>query len=738
MPAGWRAAVTRQHVNHMLTNENRGAGSQPARSLRGPRRPAHNLQYARIEAMRGVHLRWRHHPLPWLSAALFMVNAAVAWPLFRVEYLAQTGTVEGLIVSYARYARDHWPDWGWCRFWFDGVPFQNAYVPAAPLAAAALSYFGHLSAARAFHIVVAFMYCLGPVTLFWMTHRLTRSAGWSFCAGLICSLVSPSALLVPEIRRDLGSLFWDRRLHTMAVYGDNPHVASLALVPLAILALDVALERRRPVYYVAAALALAAVPLTNWPGAIVLACAVGAYGLCMPIPSRDPVPSRDRKGAVPGRLGTWARTAGVGALAYAMVIPWLPPSAIITTQSAVQGFDPAYRFNPHHLAYLAILAVCTWVLLRLLSAARAPGYLRFFLLFFFGMAAVTLGHYWFGLTLLAQPWRFHLAMEMGFTLSLVFTVRHLLQCRAATFAEWLRRPIAVAFAILCTFQFVQYGSYARRLIRGIDITQTSEYKTARWFGGHMPDSRVMVPGSTTFWLNAFTDTPQLEGCCLQSLPAQTIPIAIYGIDTDLTAENRAVESSLLWFKALGVRAVAVSGPRSTEVYKPFRHPQKFAGRWPVLWRDGDDVIYEVPWRDYSIAHAIEPGDVVARTPVHGVDTDPLIPYVAAIDRPDAPALQVRWPDNETIAITGNLRTGQIVSVQESWNAGWHAAVNGLPRRVFADKLGLMAVIPECAANCVIELRYDGGAEMRLARWISGAAITGSLVWILLGWGKRGW
>jgi hypothetical protein len=43
------------------------------------------------------------------------------------------------------------------------------------------------------------------------------------------------------------------------------------------------------------------------------------------------------------------------------------------------------------------------------------------------MAGITLGWYWLGVTLLAQPHRFHLAMEMGFTLSLVFAVRLLLQ-----------------------------------------------------------------------------------------------------------------------------------------------------------------------------------------------------------------------------------------------------------------------------------------------------------------------
>ena len=211
-------------------------------------------------------VRWRR-PVPWLSVALFLLNAAIAWRLYHVEYLSQTGSGESLTIAYARYARDHWPDLGWCRFWFGGLPFQNAYVPGLLLTSAAVSWIAHISAALAFHHVASVLYSLGPVTVSWLGYRLTRSASWSFYAGLAYSLISPSAFLAPEIRRDLGSLFWDRRLHSMAVYGDNPHVTSLTLLPLAVLALDLALEKRRPIYYVFAASALAAVPLTNWPGA---------------------------------------------------------------------------------------------------------------------------------------------------------------------------------------------------------------------------------------------------------------------------------------------------------------------------------------------------------------------------------------------------------------------------------------------------------------------------------------
>ena len=209
-----------------------------------------------------------------------------------------------------------------------------------------------------------------------------------------------------------------------------------------------------------------------------------------------------------------------------------------------------------------------------------------------------------------------------------------------------------------------------------------------------------------------------------------VPVAIYGLNTDLSAENRAFENSLLWFKALGVRAVAVSGPRSTEVYKPFYHPRKFEGRLPVLWRDGDDVIYEAQGSDYSLAHAVAAGALVKQTPEHGVDTAPLIPYVAALDLPGA-ALPLRWLDNETAVISGHLKPGQVVSVQVNAHPGWHATIGDSPRQILRDKLGFMAVVPNCTGDCTIRLHYDGGMEMHLARWINRLAILGSLLWIAL-------
>ena len=66
-------------------------------------------------------------------------------------------------------------------------------------------------------------------------------------------------------------------------------------------------------------------------------------------------------------------------------------------------------------------------------------------------------------------------------------------------------------------QMGNYRAWARTEIKRVDLEKRSEYTTARWLDGHMNGARVYVTGSTGFWLNAFTDTPQLVGCCDQGL-----------------------------------------------------------------------------------------------------------------------------------------------------------------------------------------------------------------------------
>src|SRR5206468_1228207 len=85
--------------------------------------------------------------------------------------------------------------------------------------------------ALAYHGVTALAYCLGPVALFALALRLSKSRWAAFAAGAMYSCLTFSAWLIPVIRTDLGSAFHPRRLQATAAYGEGPHVSSMTLVP---------------------------------------------------------------------------------------------------------------------------------------------------------------------------------------------------------------------------------------------------------------------------------------------------------------------------------------------------------------------------------------------------------------------------------------------------------------------------------------------------------------------------
>ncbi len=647
-----------------------------------------------------------------LAAVLFAVNAYIVRELFTTEYIAQMGSIEATHIAIARYAMQNWRDLTWFPLWYGGIPYQNTYLPLLHLIVAAVAKLLGISPALSYHAVTAAFYCLGPVTLFWLAWRLTASRGYSFAAGLAYSLFSSSVLLISAVRQDLGSLFLPRRFETLVRYGEGPHVVSMTLLPVAILCLHNAIEKRRPLHYLLAALSMAAVALTNWLGAFALAAACLAYLL-----SRWPG----------SNWRIWLTAAALGVYAYAVAAPWIPPSMLAATATNEQHYDGRSAFPAQHPIYAGLGLVALLLIAWGLARWRLPEFLRFALLFSVLMTAVTLAAEWFRVFLMPQAYRYHLEMEMALTLAAVFALKPLL--------DWMGRGwriVALAAGLLLVIpQAKVYRRFAKYEDRSIDIRTTVEYKAARWFEGNMGDRRVFANGSVGFWLNAFNDTPQFGGGYDQGLLNRLVPGVVYQVYTGQGSFGREGEIAALWLKAYGVHAIITGGPRSREFYKDFRNPRKFEGLFKEVWRDGDDAIWEVPWRGMSLAHAMRWSDLVAREPESGIDVNPLRPYVAALDNPEYPSAEFAWRNRHQATITAGLHRDQVVSVQMSYHPGWHATVEGQPRRVFRDHLGQLAIAPACDGPCRVEMAFDGGVERLATRLVSWSAMMGGLIWALV-------
>lgn len=628
------------------------------------------------------------------------------------------GSIEGAFIGISRYAIAHWTDLTWFPLWSDGIPYPTTYPPLLHLVVAFAAWLRGISPAHAYHWITALAYCLGPVALFALTLRLSGSRWAGFVAGLIYTCLPTSAWLIPAIGRDLGGPFYSRRLQALAFYGEGPHVTSMTLLTLALLCLDLAIApmktgRRREPYVMLAAVAFAATASTNWLGAFAIALMVAPYAL-----------------ANVGRDAWKVREVGllllIGVAAYCLAMPLMPPSTIAVLQRNARDTGGDYRHAyqaalPQGLAILAALAAIKFAVRRL-----AP-HLQFAIFFAFLMSLITLADGWWRIGIVPMAIRYHLEMEMALAMLAAFAACALFRDRP----RWIVAAAILALMLALVQPIRLQRRWARFLLRPIDISQTVEWRTAQWLSQNWTGERVFLPGSVSFWLNAFSDTPQLWGFD-QGITNPNIRVADFAILTGEWAGVHNAEVSVLWLKALGVQAVGVSGPASTEIYKPFVSPKKFEGVLEPMWRDGDNVLYRVGSPRASLGRVVPRSALVARAPVNGLDVDPLRPYVAALDDPGMPRAEFHWSSAHSAAIAANLDAGQVVSVQMSWHEGWHANVNGRPAPVQHDAIGLMYVDPQVAGPCTIEMVYDGGVEARVAHWLCALAAL-----LLIGASVRG-
>ena len=634
--------------------------------------------------------------------ALFAINALLTLRLFFISYTREMGSIEAAFIGLARYIGEHFGDLNWFPLWYGGIPFPDAYPPLLHFTVAAVAAAGRISPALAYHAVTATVYALGPVALFWAAWRLGAPRTIAWLSALGYSLLSPSCWLIRAVRYDAGGWFAPRRLDTLVVYGEGPHLTALLFLPLAVGMVHVALDKRRPVYYVGASLAVASVVLSNWIGAFALSLALSAYLLAGF--AKRPAPH-------------WWRAAAIGAYAYALALPWMTPSTIATIRANAPLVGG--RFAASLLldaAFAAGLLAAAWGLARL---RLRPG-ARFGLLFLYGTGFIALAAFYFHKSVLPQPERYHLEMDLAFWLAV-----------AGVAAQMPRVPhpraVFAGLLIICLPLWLHQRRMAREMEKPIAIQSTVEYEISRWLGSH-PQGRVFAPGSIGFWMDAFSDTPTLTGGFdngERNTFLQDVIFQVYAGDRQQTA--------LDWLRAFGCDAVVGDAKDSREVYHPYAHPEKFAGL-PELWRDGADVIYSVPRRNRGLAHVVHAADLPAVRPP-GYDTRPLKRYLAALDDPSLPPAAFAWRGPSAAAITADLRPEELLSVQVTYDQGWHAGVNGSPRRLWEDKLGQLVVEPGCTGPCTVRLAWDGGLETRAARWVNRAAMALGLLWILL-WRKR--
>ena len=604
-----------------------------------------------------------------LSAVfLFALNGFIAARLFWIEYLPYMSSIEGAFVALARYIGAHRPMYEWFPMWFEGMPFASVYQPGLHYTVAALAAITHWSAAHAYHFTTAVTYSLGPVALFLLATELGLRAPAPLTAGLLYSLLSPSLLLVPFLARDAGGFAHARRLQALVVYGEGPNITGLTLLLFALAALHAAHRRRTPGSTVLAAAAFAAVAATSWPSTAAVTLAVVCYCLASL---------------------SLRRTLLITVLAYGVGCALILPSTVLRTFTNASGMGDApvkdLRYYAAWSALATAVALLCWVLRRVSFS------LRFAALWALVLVLIVCAVAFWNVQLLPQAMRFHLAMEAPVVLLL------------AALLQRSKAVLAIVGLSVCAFQIPAYRGYAREILRPADIQSSIEYRTAQFFDRNLAGRRVYAPGSISFWMNAFTDMPQLTGCCDQSVVNPGVRVPQYVIPAG------DADQSLLWLQAYGVHAMAIGRPCSREVYKPYARPDQLAGKLRELWHDGADFVYEVPQRSPNLVRVVRAADLVEKAPVQVPE---LRRFVEALKAPGLP-----------------MQPDQVFEVAVNYHPGWSARVNGKSAPVRSDGLGFLVVEPHCSGPCNLELAWSAGIEPHIAAAVSLLTWFGAALWI---------
>ena len=617
-------------------------------------------------------------------AALLALNIWIAARIFKLEFSPYMGSIEGAYVGLSRWLTLHWSSPGWFPLWYGGIPLQNSYPPFLHFLVAFTSMATGMSVVHSHHVVAASFYCLAPAALFWLVLRLTQSHAKAFLAGFLYSVVSPSAMLIQAVNGDVGTAWGARKLQSLIVYGESPHITSITLLLVALAAIHAALESRLGWRTVVAIFAAAAVALTNWIGAFALVCGVLAL-------------------IVSKKQLSFSRVLMIGVVAYAVAMPWIPPSTIATVQRNAPIVGGNYAMGGAQYLFLAVwLATAIAGGYALKKTALSEGS-RFALIFLFLMAVPPIGYDRFHIYPLPQPERYHLEFDVAFTLVCGIVLG---STRLASKRRWYRGAVVAALLCLAFFQVRLWRREVHAWLPPFDITKTVERAQAIYIGSHYPGQRVFATGSTRFWLNAFADNPQLAGGFDQGRSNPAIAAVTYAIPYVSIDGPRAVAM----LKAYGVRTVAVPGPHSRDQFRDYGDPAKFNGVVPEVWRDGDDAIYEIPGTG-SLTHVVNKADLVTTT---ATDWPAVMRFASALDQ-DHSSPQIAWSGPNHATIQAELHKPQVVSFQVSWDPGWRASMGGIDFATQRDAFGLLVLEPECEGRCTIELTYDGGMESRIAR-----------------------
>lgn len=658
---------------------------------------------------------------------LVALNFFLVYPWFQGDGPANIGSIEVSYVSMARFIRDFRPHLSWAPFWYFGFPFNVFYTPLLPAGEYLLNQATGAGLWQAYRILSGAGLVLAPAMLFLFVWQITKK----ILPGLIASLcytflptlfyfVLPSG----EVARDMISQgAWDpRRLTILVRWGEGPHTLGVIFLWGAGIFFDRLLCSRKKADMAWAAFFTALTALTNavaLTGLVLLLGAIFLAHLCQK----------------QGHPKSVVKMTLITALAsYGLIAFWYNLPFIRTFFSEGGGLVNRYlALFPWGFFVLSWVIFGLYYFFRSVVKNQATITAVIWFIFCFGP---VLAYYLSAppelsdqrIEYLPQVLRLMIEADMALAVLIGALVAHVtgwLGAKGATgrVLGYLAQGGLITGFLIYGYRYIPYGQKA--MAGAINLSQTAEYDIAGWLNQHVDRSkgeRVFAAGNYSFYLNYFTDIWQLRGGLYQA-KTHFWPEHIY-FQLVNGKDSRITEA---WLKIANIKYAVINTAASRELYKEFKHPEKFQSL-PVAYQNQGDTIYE-------ISHS-GPAKVVNldwmstyRPPVKADDKEPLFAYEQWLDQA-APA-DFTMLDNDHYQVSAEVQPRQGILVQMTYDTGFRAKSDRGKIGIRPDPLGFMVLVPAEAGPQTITV-----SRRTKISTIAGYAITVTTIGMLI-WAQKG-
>ncbi|MBI2327941.1 hypothetical protein HYU92_06515 [Candidatus Curtissbacteria bacterium] len=655
------------------------------------------------------------------------LNFALIAPWFSGDFNTNVASIE---ISYIQMAK-FWVESdgaSWQPLWYLGYPWHVFYTPLLPALEVLAGRLAGWNFAHAYRVVTGIGYILVPISTFFFVWQISKSKSGALVAALFYSFVpSLIAFLFPEVAADsLSGLPEPRRLAILVRWGEGPHTLALVFLPLFGVFLSRYLAASRFADLVLASVFLGLLALTNaiplWAG-LLLALSFLLGNLA---------------GGKADFLSVAKRLLLVLALTLGLSAFWYNLPFIGTFFREGGGaLNNWLAMFPWGLLVLGVGLVVIFIVVGKLFG-KIPG-LATAIFWFLMIFAIVYVYYASGenrLEYAPQALRLNteadlaLAVLVGVVISRLF----LLLTQIGGYAKiigWFAAFLVLGLPIL---MIAIWGArllavvpqYSRPLEQSKvgGVNQIAEYRVAKKLaelaGGS--DQRVLAPGNYGFWLNFFEPLPQLRGGLFQSA-THSWPEHIYWQVTN--GADGAI--SLAWLKIANIGKLVYTTAGSAETYKDYKVPQeKFDKILKVNTVESGDVYFDVPLKNDALAKIVDFGALLAiKRPFNAIDSDPIISYVAQLEKYADRKLEVNQVKRDQWRISGQLENGQAVLFQMTYDPGWR--VKSRPPtgnwRVARDSFDFMVLAPKQAGRFEIDLVYGRPFSVWLGYLVTAATLA---------------